>query len=209
MKKLLIALFIMVSGGFVLSNQDVQAKTKLAPWSQEKTSENSEAKPTELKLNAEHEVYYKYSGFHYAAQKKMWKKAITNWNRLGVVKIVPDRHDNKAMTINLHVDSPQDNAKGDLSETDSQDVDGLTVNQFNNQNHSVTCYLTGGTFFNSPRINAQIATHELGHALGFAHDSRKLHNRYFIMHADSIHSHEYGLGSYEKRTLQHYYSDQL
>ncbi|TPR13164.1 hypothetical protein [Apilactobacillus timberlakei] len=76
MKKLLIALFIMVSGGFVLSNQDVQAKTKLAPWSQEKTSENSEAKPTELKLNAEHEVYYKYSGFHYAAKRKCGKKRL-------------------------------------------------------------------------------------------------------------------------------------
>ncbi|WP_105956735.1 hypothetical protein [Apilactobacillus quenuiae] len=211
MKKIIIALFIAVGTAsvFAYNSNKTEASAKLAPWSQQQVSADTAAQPTQLRLNSNHEVYYQYSGYQYAAQKKIWQNAIKNWNRLGVIKIVPNKHDGKATVINLHVDNPYDDANDDLPESDSQQVEGMTISHFDNDGRNVTCYLTGTTFFNSSKTNSQIATHEMGHALGFDHDSRQIHHRYFIMHADSIRTHEFKLGNYEKRTLQHYYKDQL
>lgn len=163
-------------------------------------------------MQANKTIYYKITGN--GNDSYTWSQAIQNWNRLGVITLKPLPDGSQLPYINLH-GNVTDYSYGDLvrSGGDTDDVRGTTTQEYTFSSASpfspayaknTACYLYTDIFDCDQQTQINIATHEIGHALGFAHDTRIVEGKHVIMYTTASNQLK-PLDGYEAQALQAYY----
>lgn len=158
-------------------------------------------------------IYYKITGN--GNDIDIWNHAIKNWNTLGVIhlKPIPDKSSLPYITLHGNI---TDYSYGDVlreNNGDSSDVRGTTIQEFTFSSASdyspayaknTACYLYTNIAECDYQTQINIATHEIGHALGFGHDTRIVDGKHVIMYPEADDSLK-PLGRYETQALLAYY----